>query len=180
MLTRQVLLTKVIHVLNQVQNKTALIHYFYKAIMNDSLACDLFSKNYEPFTSLLVLWKSFDFWFVVVFSGGLVPRENDLILLLHTQYFWELPSPSSVTDDHTKQSSSAAGRAVQLLTDHHLNTRHSLRKAQQKTLMAEFGTYFLQHSLSSKGQWSSHKKLQIQSFCWHMPSVPAELHSKGI
>ena len=77
MLTRQVLLTKVIHVLNQVQNKTAFIHYFYKAIMNDSLACDLFSKNYEPFTSLLVTWESFAFWFIVVFLGGLVPYEND-------------------------------------------------------------------------------------------------------
>lgn len=55
MLRRQVLLIKVTHVLNQVQNKTAFIHYFYKAIINDSLACDSFSKNYEPFTSLLVM-----------------------------------------------------------------------------------------------------------------------------
>lgn len=63
----------VVHVLNQVQNKTAFIHYFYKAIMNDSLACDLFSKNYEPFASLLVTWESFAFWFIGVFLAGLVP-----------------------------------------------------------------------------------------------------------
>lgn len=136
MLTRQVLLTKVIHVLNQVQNKTAFIHYFYKAITNDSLACDLFRKNYEPFTSLLVTSGSFAFWFIVIFLEGLVPQVNDQILLfVLTERVWGLPLPSGVSDDPGKWS-------AQPLLDQHrtcLNAGHSLRKTQQKTLVAGFG-----------------------------------------
>lgn len=103
MLTRQVLLTKVIHVLNQVQNRTAFIHYFYKAITNDSLACDLFRKNYEPFTSLLLTSGSFALWFIVIFLEGLVPQVHDQILLFVLSVcVWGLPSPSCVSDDPGK------------------------------------------------------------------------------
>lgn len=133
MLARQVLLTKVIHVLNQVQNRTAFIHYFYKAITNDSLACDLFRKNYEPFTSLLLTSGSFALWFIVIFLEGLVPQVHDQILLFVLSVcVWGLPSPSCVSDDPGKWS-------AEPLSDQHqtcLNAGHSLRKAEQKTLVA--------------------------------------------
>lgn len=111
MLTRQVLFTKVIHVLSQVQNKTAFIHYFYKAIMNDSLACDLFHKNYEPFTSLLVTWERLSFWYVVVFLGRLAARVNDLVFVL-IECLWALPSLCCVSDDSGNRSGSAPVRSA--------------------------------------------------------------------
>lgn len=175
MLTRQVLLTKVIHVLNQVQNKTAFIHYFYKAIMNDSLACDSFHKNYEPFTSLLVTWERLSFWFMVVFLGGLAAQVNDQILVfVLIECLWALPSLCCVSDDSGNCSGSA--RQISIRLAWMLGTaweKHNRRLSWPG--LDPLHELFL----SSKGQCSSQKKLQKQSFCWQMPSMSAELHPQG-
>lgn len=154
MLTRQVLLTKVIHVLNQVQNKTAFIHYFYKAIMNDSLACDSFHKNYEPFTSLLVTWERLSFWFIVIFLGGLAAQVNDQILVfVLIECLWALPSLCCVSDDSGNCSGSAPVRSASDLPECWAQPEKSITEDSHGRVW----THFMSFSYQAKGS-AAHRR----------------------